>query len=326
MILAEKMPEPAATQATLLDWGAFAGAVFALMLVDYLVFGRSPHMSFRVAVLRSLMCVAVGLGFAAFVYSRMGSNSSLLYLTAYVVEESLSVDNLFVFLVLFNYFGLTESRQQRVLFWGIAGAVIMRGVFIGAGEALLHRFHWMTYVFGAILLYSGGKLLVGKSEDNDPEDNPALKLARRYVRTTKDYHGDHFWVMQEGKRFATPLFLVLIVIELTDVLFAVDSVPAVLAISNNTFVIYASNIMAILGLRALYFVLAGMMGRFHYLGTGLALILLFIGGKMVASSLLPIPTWASLCAIVVILSGSIVLSLLRPRAPEHAEQPPAGTP
>jgi tellurite resistance protein TerC len=314
------MPEPAVT---LLDWGAFAGAVVALMVVDYLAFGRSPHMSFRVAVLRSLMCVAVGLGFAIFVDRHLGSNSSLLYVTAYLVEESLSVDNLFVFLVLFNYFGLTESRQQRVLFWGITGAVIMRGVFIGVGEELLGHFHWMTYVFGAFLIYTGGRLLVGKEEDNDPEDNPALKLARRYVRTTKDYHGDHFWVMQEGKRFATPLFLVLIVIELTDVLFAVDSVPAVLAISDNTYVIYASNIMAILGLRALYFVLAGMMGRFHYLGTGLALVLLFIGGKMVASSFVPIPTWASLCAIVVILFGAVVLSLLRP---PPAEQPPTGAP
>jgi tellurite resistance protein TerC len=313
------MPQSAAT---LLDWGAFAGAVLALMTVDFLVFGRNHHMSFRVAMLRSLLCVTVGLGFAGFVFLRMGANSSLLYLTAYVVEESLSVDNLFVFLVLFSYFGLSESRQQRVLFWGIAGAVIMRGVFIGAGEALLHRFHWMMYLFGGFLIYTGGKLLFRKEEENNPEDNPALKLARRYIRTTSDYHGDEFWVMQEGKRFATPLFLVLIVIELTDVIFAVDSVPAVLAISHDTFVVYASNIMAILGLRALYFVLSGMMGRFHYLGTGLALILLFIGVKMVATAFkfIPhIPTLASLGVIMAILCGAVGLSLLRPQA---AEGPP----
>jgi tellurite resistance protein TerC len=310
------MPEVAAT---FLDWGAFAGAVLALMLVDFVAFGRSPHMSFRVAVLRSLMCLAVGLGFAGFVYARLGSNASLQYLTAYVVEESLSVDNLFVFLVLFNYFGLTESRQQRVLFWGIAGAVIMRGVFIGAGAALLHRFHWMMYVFGAFLIYTGGKLLFRAEEETNPEDNPALKLARRYIRTTTEYHGDHFWVMQDGKRFATPLFLVLIVIELTDVIFAVDSVPAVLAISNDSFVVYTSNIMAILGLRALYFVLAGMMGRFHYLGTGLALILLFIGAKMVTAKLFHLPTWASLSVIMGVLLGSVGLSLLRP---QPAEGPP----
>jgi tellurite resistance protein TerC len=304
------MPHPATT---MLDWGVFAAAVLGLMLVDAVVFGRNQHMSFREAVLRSLMCVTVGVGFAGFVYARMGSNAGLEYLTAYLVEESLSVDNLFVFLVLFSYFGLTESRQQRVLFWGIVGAVVMRGVFIGAGAALLHRFHWMMYLFGGFLIYTGAKLLLRKEEENDPEDNPALKLARRYIRTTKDYHGDDFWVMKEGKRYATPLFLVLIVIELTDLIFAVDSVPAVLAISDNTFVVYTSNIMAILGLRALYFVLAGMMGRFHYLGTGLALILLFIGSKMVASGFFHFPTWVSLGVIIGVLSGSVGLSLLRPQ-------------
>lgn len=313
------MPQPAAT---LLDWGAFAAAVVGLMGVDFALFGRVQHMSFRVAVVRSLMCLGVGIGFAGFVYARLGMDSSLLYLTAYVVEESLSVDNLFVFLVLFTYFGLSESRQQRVLFWGIVGAVVMRGVFIGAGEALLHRFHWMMYVFGVFLIYTGVKLLFRKEESNDPEDNPALKLAKRYIRTTSEYHGDHFWVIKDGKRYATPLFLVLIVIEMTDVIFAVDSVPAVLAISHDTFVIYTSNIMAILGLRALYFVLSGMMGRFHHLGTGLALILLFIGAKMVASDLLPVPTWASLGVIMGILTGAIGLSLLRPKpAGGHPEAP-----
>ncbi|MDF3067999.1 MAG: TerC family protein [Polyangiaceae bacterium] len=302
--------------ATLFDWGAFAGAVVALMAVDFGVFGRIQHMSFRVALVRSLMCLGVGLGFAGFVYARMGTNASLLYLTAYLVEESLSVDNLFVFLVLFNYFGLTESKQQRVLFWGIAGAIVMRGVFIGAGEALLHRFHWMMYVFGAFLIYTGAKLLLRKEEESNPEDNPALKLARRYIRTTPDYHGDQFWVIKDGKRYATPLFLVLIVIELTDVIFAVDSVPAVLAISHDTFIIYTSNIMAILGLRALYFVLSGMMGRFHHLGTGLALILLFIGAKMVAGHWVHLPTWVSLGVIVVVLAGSIGISLLHPQPVE----------
>jgi tellurite resistance protein TerC len=311
------MPHP---PATLLDWGAFAGAVLGLMLVDFLIFGRSHHMSFREAAVRSLMCIGVGVGFVGFVYARMGKDPALQYLTAYLVEESLSVDNLFVFLVLFNYFGLTESRQQRVLFWGIVGAVVMRGVFIGAGAALLRQFHWMMYLFGAFLIYTGGKLLFRKEEESNPEDNPALKLARRYIRTTNEYHGDRFSIMQDGKRYATPLFLVLITIELTDLIFAVDSVPAVLAISNNTFVVYTSNIMAILGLRALYFVLSGMMGRFHYLGTGLALILLFIGAKMVMSKFFHMPTWASLGVIVGVLSGSVGLSLLRPLPAEH--QPP----
>lgn len=303
------MPHPAAT---LLDWGVFAAAVVGLMTVDFLIFGRNHHMSFREAGVRSLMCLAVGFGFAGFVYYRMGTTSALQYVTAYLVEESLSVDNLFVFLVLFNYFGLTESRQQRVLFWGIVGAVVMRGIFIYAGAALLQRFHWMMYLFGAFLIYTGGKLLLRKEEENNPEDNPALKLARRYIRTTSDYHGDRFSIMQEGKRYATPLFLVLIVIELTDLIFAVDSVPAVLAISDNTFIVYTSNIMAILGLRALYFVLSGMMGRFHYLGTGLALILIFIGAKMVSSTFFHLPIWASLGVIVGVLTGAVGLSLLRP--------------
>ena len=265
------------------------------------------------------MCLAVGFGFAGFVYHRMGTDSALQYVTAYLVEESLSVDNLFVFLVLFNYFGLTESRQQRVLFWGIVGAVVMRGIFIYAGAALLQRFHWMMYLFGAFLVYTGAKLLLRKEEESSPEDNPALKLARRYIRTTTEYHGDHFSIVQEGKRYATPLFLVLIVIELTDLIFAVDSVPAVLAISNNTFIVYTSNIMAILGLRALYFVLSGMMGRFHYLGTGLAVILIFIGAKMVSSTFFHLPIWASLGVIVGVLAGAVGLSLLRPLP---AEGPP----
>ncbi len=313
-------PFPAAT---LLDWGVFAAAVVGLMLLDLALFGRKHSMSFREASVRSLMCVAVGVGFAGWVQHRMGSNAALLYLTAYLVEESLSVDNLFVFLVLFNYFGLTESRQQRVLFWGIVGAIVMRGVFIGAGAALLKQFHWMMYVFGGFLIFTGAKLLVRKEEEADPEGNPALKLARRYIRTTGEYHGDRFSIMQDGKRFATPLFLVLIVIELTDLIFAVDSVPAVLAITDNTFVVYSSNIMAILGLRALFFVLSGMMGRFHYLGTGLALILLFIGTKMVTSTFFHMPTWASLAVIVSVLTGAIVLSLLKPLPPveEPAEEP-----
>jgi tellurite resistance protein TerC len=303
------MPHPAAT---LLDWGVFAAAVLGLMTVDFLIFGRNHHMSFREAGVRSLMCLAVGFGFAGFVYHRMGTDSALQYVTAYLVEESLSVDNLFVFLVLFNYFGLTESRQQRVLFWGIVGAVVMRGIFIYAGAALLQRFHWMMYLFGAFLVYTGAKLLLRKEEESSPEDNPALKLARRYIRTTTEYHGDRFSIVQEGKRYATPLFLVLIVIELTDLIFAVDSVPAVLAISNNTFIVYTSNIMAILGLRALYFVLSGMMGRFHYLGTGLAVILIFIGAKMVSSTFFHLPIWASLGVIVGVLAGAVGLSLLRP--------------
>jgi tellurite resistance protein TerC len=251
--------------------------------------------------------------FAGFVWWRMGRDSSASYLIAYLVEESLSVDNLFVFLVIFNYFKLSESRQHRVLSWGVAGAVVMRALFIFAGAALLHRFHWMTYVFGAFLIYTGLKLAFRKEEETvNPEDNVALKIARRFLKTTEEYNGDHFTIVKEGIRYATPLLLVLVVIEVTDLLFAVDSVPAVLAVSKDVYVVYTSNIMAILGLRALYFVLSGMMNRFHHLGTGLSLILIFIGVKMVIVRFVHIPSLVSLAVIVVLLAGAVVLSLLRP--------------
>jgi len=216
-----------------------------------------------------------------------------------------------VFLVLFTYFRVNDHQQQRVLVWGILGAIVMRGVFIFLGSELLHRFHWMIFVFGGFLLFTGARLLFRKEEDVDPEDNIALKLARRYLRTTPEMHGDRFFVLKEGKRHATPLFLVLIVVEFTDLLFAVDSVPAVLAISSDTFVVYTSNIMAILGLRALYFLLAGMMSRFHYLGTGLAVILILIGAKMVASPFYHVSSLHSLIGIGVVLGIAIGASLLK---------------
>jgi tellurite resistance protein TerC len=251
--------------------------------------------------------------FAGFVWWRMGRDLSASYLIAYLVEESLSVDNLFVFLVIFNYFKLSDGRQHRVLSWGVAGAIVMRAIFIFAGAALLHRFHWMMYVFGAFLVYTGLKLALRKEEESvNPEDNLALKLARRFLKTTDEYHEDHFTIIKAGVRYATPLLLVLVVIEVTDLLFAVDSVPAVLAVSKDVFVVYTSNIMAILGLRALYFVLSGMMNRFHHLGTGLSLILIFIGVKMLIAHVVHISSLVSLAVIVVLLAGAVVLSLLRP--------------
>jgi len=286
--------------------------VLLSLVLDRAVFGGvKPRVSFREAAIRSVFFVLVGLLFSVYVWVREDAASAVTYLLAYVVEESLSVDNLFVFLVLFTYFKVSESQQQRVLVWGIVGAIIMRAIFIFLGSALLHRFHFMIFVFGGFLLFTGAKLLVRKEEEVDPEDNIALKLARRYLRTTKEMHGDHFFVVKDGVRYATPLFLVLIVVEFTDLLFAVDSVPAVLAISNDVFVVYTSNIMAILGLRALYFVLAGMMSRFHYLGTGLAIILIFIGAKMVASPFYHLSSLHSLVVIGVVLGASVTASLLR---------------
>src|SRR3954468_4674651 len=302
------------TSARPFEWAVFAAVVIGVMAIDIALLGkRGRHMSFREAVVRSLFNVAAGLLFGGFVWWRLVRDLAASYLVAYLVEESLSVDNLFVFLIIFSYFKLSESRQHRVLAWGVAGAMGMRTIFIFAGAALLHRFHWLTYAFGGFLIYTGVKLAIRKEEAAvNPEDNVALKLARRFLRTTEEYHEDHFTVVKDGVRYATPLFLVLVVIEVTDLLFAVDSVPAVLAVSKDVFIVYTSNIMAILGLRALYFVLSGMMNRFHYLGTGLALILIFIGVKMAIVHFVPIPSLVSLAVIVVLLAGSIVLSLLRP--------------
>jgi tellurite resistance protein TerC len=295
-----------------MDWAVFAGVVLLSLVLDRAVFGGvKPRVSFREAAIRSVFFVLVGLLFSVYVWLRADAASAVTYLLAYVVEESLSIDNLFVFLVLFTYFKVNEAQQQRVLVWGIVGAVVMRAIFILLGSALLNRFHFMIFVFGGFLLFTGAKLLVRKEEEVDPEDNIALKLARRFLRTTPEMHGDRFFVVKDGVRYATPLFLVLIVVEFTDLLFAVDSVPAVLAISNDVFVVYTSNIMAILGLRALYFVLAGMMSRFHYLGTGLAVILIFIGAKMVASPFYHVSSVHSLIVIGLVLAASVTASLLR---------------
>lgn len=312
MITGETMTGAMTGKVSPIDWAVFGAVVFLSLALDRMVFGRpKAHVSFREAAIRSTFFVSVGLLFSVYVYVREDFDSAVTYLLAYVVEESLSVDNLFVFLVLFTYFKVNESQQQRVLVWGIIGAIIMRGIFILAGAALLHRFHWMVFVFGGFLLFTGARLLIRHEAEVDPEDNLALKLARRYLRTTKDMEGDKFFVLKDGVRYATPLFLVLVVVEFTDVLFAVDSVPAVLAISNDIFVVYTSNVMAILGLRALYFVLSGMMSRFHYLGTGLALILIFIGAKMVASPWIKVPSVVSLAVIAFVLVASVMLSLLK---------------
>lgn len=299
--------------ATPTDWAAFGAVVVGALAVDRLFFGRSKEqVPFREAVVRSTFFVLVGTLFSLYVLWTKGSNAALTYLVAYLVEESLSIDNLFVFLVLFSYFKISEGRQQRILFWGILGAIVMRGIFIVAGSTLLARFHWMIYVFGAILLLTGFKLLLRKEEAVDPEDNFALKVARRFLRTTPSFDGDRFFVVRDGVRYATPMFLVLVVVEFTDLLFAVDSVPAVLAISTDVYIVYTSNVMAILGLRALYFVLSGMMGRFHYLGSGLAIILLFIGAKMMTGAFIKIPVLMSLGVIASVLTISVFASLVRP--------------
>ncbi len=297
----------------MLDWGVFAAAVVLTMLLDFALFGRTSHrISFREASVRSVLWIVVSLAFAGWVQHRMGSEKAVSYVVAYLVEKSLSVDNLFVFLVIFTYFRVKEEHQSRVLFWGVFGAVVMRAIFILAGTALLHRFHFTMYVFGAFLVFTGIKLAFKSDESVDLENNLALRLARKYLRTTKEFSGEKFFVIKDGVRHATPLFLVVIVVEFTDVIFAVDSVPAVLAISSDLFVVYTSNIFAIMGLRALYFMLSGMMSRFHYLDIGLAVILVFIGAKMLGADFYKIPNFVSLG----VMPGGPVLavgaSLLKP--------------
>lgn len=321
--------------ATLVDWAAFVGAVIATMLLDRMLVGKSSNaVSFREATVRSVVAIVSALTFAGFVHYRMSFDKAVTYIVAYLVEKSLSVDNLFVFLVIFSYFGVRERHQQRVLFWGVVGAVIMRALFILAGSALLHRFHWMIYVFGGFLVITGAKLAMKKGDESvDPESNLALRIARKYLRTTDALDGDRFFTVKNGVRFATPLFLVLIVIEFTDVLFAVDSVPAVLAVSDDVYIVYTSNIFAILGLRSLYFMLAGMMSRFHFLDLGLAAILVFIGAKMLLSKVLHVPNLVSLGVIAGVLTIAVVASMLRPpkggdgeeEAVESASPPDGGS-
>jgi TerC family integral membrane protein len=296
------------------DWAVFAGAVFGTMLLDRLVFGKDARrISFREAAVRSAIWVGVALLFAGFIHVREGGTHALTFLVAYLVEQSLSVDNLFVFLVVFSYFGVNDKYQHRVLYWGVAGALVMRAAFILAGTTMLHAFWWTSYLFGAFLVFTGIRLALRKDEQAEPEKNIGLRLARRFLRTSDAFHGDRFVIEQDGRRLATRLLLVLIVIEFTDVLFAVDSVPAVLAISSNTFIVYTSNILAVLGLRSLYFMLAGMMSRFHYLDIGLSVILVFVGVKMLAEGMFDVPNLASLGIIAGVLAIAVVASLLRPK-------------
>ena len=302
------------------DWIVFAGMVLGTMLLDLVVFGRGAHyVSFREATIRSIVWISVALLFNVYLYFTHPA-LALPYLVAYLVEKSLSVDNLFVFLAVFGYFRVAEQFQQRVLFWGVFGAVIMRAIFILLGAALLKNFSWMIYVFGAFLIYTGYKLAFTDEDGVDPENSIALKLARKYLRTSDKLDGERFFTVQNGKRMATPLFLVLIVIEFTDVLFAVDSVPAVLAISDDLFVVYSSNIFAIMGLRALYFMLSGMMGRFQYLDKGLALVLAFIGVKMSLSAFFHIHNFISLGVIATILTVSVMASWLKGAPPEDQSE------
>lgn len=280
---------------------------------------RSRRVGFREALAWSGAWIALAAAFALLVLLWHGRAEALQFVTGYVVELSLSLDNLFVFLVIFRYFRVPDRHQHKVLFWGILGALLIRGVFIVAGVGLMHRFTWITYAFGALLVYSGLKLLRHGATKMQPEKNPVLRLFRRVLPVTQDYVGGKFFVRRETLH-ATPLLLVLLVVETSDVLFAVDSIPAVLAITVNAFIVYTSNVFAILGLRSMYFALAGVMDLFHYLHYGLSVVLIFIGLKMLGSHYVDIPTVWALATVVSVLGVSILASLLHPA---HSAPPTA---
>ncbi len=294
-------------------WILFNLFVLVMLVLDLGVFHRRTHVvKFREALLWSAMWIALAAIFAVIVYFWHGRGSALEFVTGYVIELSLSVDNLFVFLLIFRYFQVPTVHQHKVLFWGILGALVMRAIFILAGVGLIRQFHWIIYIFGALLVYSGIKLFRQENAEIHPEKNPLLRLFRRWIPVTNDYEGAKFFVRRPGL-YATPLFIVLLVVETTDVLFAVDSIPAILAITLDAFIVYTSNVFAILGLRSMYFALAGMMELFHYLHYGLSLVLIFVGGKMLVSHYYQVPTELALGIVAGILIISVVASILHPR-------------
>lgn len=296
------------------SWIAFNVVVLILLALDLGVFHRKSHViGPKEAALWSAFWVALSLAFNLGIYFVLGKEPALEFLAGYLVEKSLSVDNIFVFIMIFSYFGVKPEWQHRVLFWGILGALIMRAIMIFAGAALIERFHWVLYFFGAFLIFTGYKMITHKEGDGDPSKNPVLRWARKVLPLTDEYHGDRLRIRQAGKWVFTPLFLVLIVVETSDVAFALDSIPAIFAVTRDPFIVYTSNVAAILGLRALYFLLAGIMGLFHYLHYGLGAVLSFVGLKMIVEPWWKISTTTSLLTIGAILCLSIGASLAFPK-------------
>ncbi|MFN0149222.1 MAG: TerC family protein [bacterium] len=294
-------------------WIGFTAVIVALLVLDLAVFNRKTReMRTGQALLWYCVWVALGLIFNGVVYKYLGSQKALEFFTGYLIETALSVDNIFVFLVIFQYFAVPPEQKRRVLFWGILGAIVMRVAFILAGAALLHSFHWMIYVMGVFLIFTGFKLFGHNSADVQPDKNPVVRIVKRLFPVVSEYHGPRFFIKKSGRTYATLLFIVLVAVEATDVAFAVDSIPAIFAITNDPFIVYTSNIFAILGLRSLFFLLAGLMGKFHYLQAGLAMVLMFVGAKMCVSGIYKIPIVLSLLVVGALLGGAVVASLLRP--------------
>ncbi len=292
------------------QWVAFVALVATLLIADLLIVHRTAkEVSFKEAGIESAVWITIGLSFTLVVLAWQGGQAGGEYLAGYLIEKSLSIDNVFVWAVLLSYFGVPKQYQFRVLFWGVFGALVLRAIFIFAGVALIERFDFVLYVFGGLLLYSAYKISRHDEAQVHPETNPVLRAVRKLVPSTSEYDGQKLFTRSHGRLLATPLFAVLLMVEATDVIFAVDSIPAILAVSREQFIVFSSNAFAILGLRALYFCLAGMAGKFRYLNIGLAVILAFVGVKMLLSEVYHLPTWASLAVIVVVLTVTIVVSL-----------------
>jgi len=291
-------------------WILFNAFVLIMLALDLGVFHRKTHeVSLREALTWTFVWVFLALVFNAVIFYWRGRQQALEFFTGYLVEKALSVDNIFVFLMIFTYFQTPARYQHKVLFWGIIGALIMRVIFIFAGVALIEKFHFTIYIFGALLIFTGYKMFNHSNTRIDPEKNPVLRFFKKFMPVTPDLHGDRFFTKIDGRRYATPLFLVLILIETTDLIFAVDSIPAILAITQDQFIVYTSNVFAILGLRSLYFALAGVVHRFWLLSYGLAVVLIFVGIKMMLVDLYKIPIEWSLLFIATVITGSVFLSL-----------------
>ena len=302
-------------------WAAFLVFLAVMLALDLGIFHRKAHeVNLKEAAVWSAVWVALSFGFAALVWWRFGPERGLEFTTGYLIEKALSVDNIFVFVVIFQAFSIPSLYQHRVLFWGVLGALLMRAAFIFAGTALLERFHWMLYAFGGLLLLTGLKLLRSKPANSEPEQSGVVRLASRFIPVTSGLRDGHFFVEEAGRRLATPLFLALVAVEFSDLLFAVDSIPAIFGVTRDPFIVFTSNIFAILGLRSLYFLLAGIVARFRYLNIGLALVLVFVGLKMMLADVYAVPVAASLAVVAALIGGAIVLSL-RATAPAPARSP-----
>jgi tellurite resistance protein TerC len=305
-------------ETTIWFYVGFTAFVLGTLALDLGVFHKEAHVvQPKEAGMWVGIWMTLAMVFAGIIYFWKGQNDALLFVTGYLIEQSLSADNIFVIVMIFGYFKIPDRYQHRVLFWGILGALVMRGAFIGMGAVLIQKFNWILYIFGAFLVFTGIKMVMKQDEEFDAENNIVMKVARRFLRVTSQYHGQSFFVKENGLRVATPLFLVLLLVEFTDLVFAVDSIPAIFGITSDPFLVYTSNVFAILGLRSMYFLLAGVVHKFVYLKYGLAAILTFVGVKMLIVKFYHVPVWMSLGIIIGALTVTILLSLYMPPKDPH---------